>query len=935
MLKKILFIVLVFSAVWLNAQVTCVPVFPGPEESVVITFNANEGNKGLVDETGAIYAHTGVLTDKSTSNSDWKYVKFPWTTNDPSVRLTSAGNGLHTLSISNIRSFYGVPAGEKIVKMAFVFRNANGTKEGKTAAGGDIFYDVFSAGSPLKTLIITPTSSTVLAVTGQKINFKGAASVASTLTLTDNGTVVATANNSKELVKEIDVSSDGTHRVTFKAESGNTVDSSSFMYVVPAQLTPADPPVGAKLGANINADSMTLLLQAPNKQSVYVIGSFNEWKVSSEYQMRKSLDGKTWWITIKGLRNGTHLYQYLVDGTIYIADPLSTVALDPNNDRNVASTYPNLPTYPTDKAFGYVSLVEVGKTPYAWKTTNYTRPEKKDLIIYELLVRDFVARHDFQTLIDTIGYLKNLGINAIELMPVNEFEGNESWGYNPALHNALDKYYGTPDKFKAFVDICHANGIAVIVDVVFNHAYGQSPLFRMYNQGSKPAANSPYLNTDAPHPYSVGNDFNHESEFTKNYVKRCLEYWLSEYKIDGYRFDLTKGFTQRQSNESTASNYDQSRIDHLKFYHNVVQTTTPGAYTILEHFCENSEESALADAGMMVWAKMTGPANEATMGWTGNDLRGFSAKSRGWSDGKHDKHIAYMESHDEERLMVKNIQFGNTTAGYAIKNDINNSLKRIELISPFFYLVPGPRMLWQFGELGYDISIDFNGRVGSKPIRWEYFSDNGRKRLYNVTRNIIALRRNNAAFRTLNYTEADLSQGYRKAFHVQDGDFNVTVLGNFDIAAGEINPFFQKTGKWYDYMTGDSINVTDKNALIRLLPGEYRIYTSTRQPQPPGGYIRFISSSTQEFANEVNEFMIYPTPSVSREIFVGYNLKKGGNVQWSVYNLVGQQVYHSPMRTLPLGSYQDDLNISLSAGTYVVKLSVNGVSATQKMVIHN
>ena len=286
-------------------------------------------------------------------------------------------------------------------------------------------------------------------------------------------------------------------------------------------------------------------------------------------------------------------------------------------------------------------------------------------------MRDFVNRHDFQTLMDTISYLKNLGINAIELMPINEFEGNESWGYNPAFHNALDKYYGTPDKFKEFVDKCHENGIAVIVDIVFNQAYSQSPLFKLYSQGSSPTANSPFLNIEAPHPYSVGYDFNHESEFTKNYVSQCIKYWLREYNIDGYRFDLTKGFTQNRSTEATASNYDISRINILKNYHNVVQSTTPGAYTILEHFCENAEESELANAGMMVWANVNHDANEATMGWTGNGLSNFSAKKRGWNDTRHDKHIAYMESHDEERLMYKNGQFANGAPGYSIKNDIS------------------------------------------------------------------------------------------------------------------------------------------------------------------------------------------------------------------------------------------------------------------------
>ena len=686
MLRIILLIQLVILSFSLKSQVTCVPVFPGPDDNVVITFNANEGSKGLVTETGDIYAHTGVITEKSTATSDWKYVKFPWTTNDPSVKMVAKGGGLYTLSINNIRTFYGVPSTEKILKLAFVFRNANGSKEGKTATGGDIFYDINADNTTLKTILLTPTVSPIIATKNQVISVKGSATLSSTINIYDNWVSIASASNVKELSTDITATTEGVHIVTFIAESAGKVDSATFAYVLSPSVTVANPPLGMELGANISSkgDSVTLLFQAPNKQSVYVIGNFNDYQLDNKYLMKRSVDGKTWWISIGGLVAGqTYTYQYLVDGVTPVADPLSTLVLDKANDGFIPTvTYPNLPSFPS-KASGQVSVLQPGKTPYVWKTTNFQRPEKKDLVIYELLVRDFVARHDYQTLIDTLSYLKNLGINAIELMPVSEFEGNESWGYNVSYHMALDKYYGTSDKFKEFIDKCHENGIAVILDVVFNHAFGQSPLFKMYSEGNSVAANSPYMNVTAPHPYSVGYDFNHSSEYTKNYVNRCIKYWLSEYNIDGYRFDLTKGFTQNQSTESTASIYDQSRIDILKGYYQTTQATTAGSYMICEHFCDNREETALAEAGMMVWGNINFDANEATMGWTKNSLSRFSSKNYGWSDAKHDKLIPYMESHDEERLMYKNIQYGNASGAYSVKDPIL-ALRRIELANAFF-----------------------------------------------------------------------------------------------------------------------------------------------------------------------------------------------------------------------------------------------------------
>merc|ERR1711974_264125 len=97
-----------------------------------------------------------------------------------------------------------------------------------------------------------------------------------------------------------------------------------------------------------------------------------------------------------------------------------------------------------------------------------------------VLVRDFDANRNYQDLIDRLDYFKNLNVNAIQIMPVMEYEGNESWGYNTSFHMALDKYYATENKFKEFIDICHQNGIAVILDVALNHAFGRNPMQRMW-----------------------------------------------------------------------------------------------------------------------------------------------------------------------------------------------------------------------------------------------------------------------------------------------------------------------------------------------------------------------------------------------------------------------------------------------------------------------
>ena len=117
--------------------------------------------------------------------------------------------------------------------------------------------------------------------------------------------------------------------------------------------------------------------------------------------------------------------------------------------------------------------------------------------------------------------------------------------------------------------------------------------------------------------------------FSREFFKRVLKHWLTVYRVDGFRFDLTKGFTQTKSTEATASRYDASRIAILKDYHAHIRKINPKAYTILEHFCENKEEKELADDGMLLWNNMNHAYCQSAMGYKdGSSLKGGSATSR-------------------------------------------------------------------------------------------------------------------------------------------------------------------------------------------------------------------------------------------------------------------------------------------------------------------
>jgi 1,4-alpha-glucan branching enzyme len=601
----------------------------------------------------------------------------------------------------------------------------------------------------------------------------------------------------------------------------------------PASTT--DVPAGAGDGVTfINSGKSAIFnLYAPNKLTVGVIGEFNNWQATP---MKNSPDGTRWWVQIDNLDPAKeYAYQYLADGSLKVADPYAHKILDPANDAAISSSvYPGLKTYPTGATTGIVSVLQGSPDIYNWKIPSFSRPDPKNLVVYELLVRDFVATHSYQTLTDTLSYLAALGVNAIELMPVNEFEGNDSWGYNSNFMVALDKYYGTPNAYKAFIDACHAKGIAVIQDIVLEDQFGSSPIVQLYSTpAGSPSSTNPWFDTQNLHPDAVGYQLNHQSVPTQNFTENVMKYWMTEYHIDGYRFDEAKGFTQTNSgtNEGTWAAYDASRVATWKKYNSYMKGLDPNFYVILEYFAVDQEETELANQGMILWNNLTTNGSQATLGY--NDAGGSWDLSRLF----YDSHtftapynlVGYLESHDEERLQYKNEQYGNISGSYSIK-DLATGLRRQEMAAAFLLSAPGPKMLWQFGELGYDISINQNGRTGDKPIHWDYIADANRLHLHDVYARLIKLKTKNAVFTTTSFTYS--LTGAVKTIQLNGSDgTNVEVVGNFDVVAQHADISFPSTGTWYDNLTGTTLTVSATPYTMTLAPGEYHVYSTAALKQ--------------------------------------------------------------------------------------------------------
>ena len=949
-MKKIFLTLLVFSTLLSSAQVTTSPTTF--EATQAVTINFNKAGTPLASYTGTIYAHIGVTVN----GVDWQNVIGTWGNNATQPALTLVSGTTYKLDIApNLFSYFGVGTSNSITKICMVFRAATGTPQ---TANYCINVGAFQAS------VVSPVAgSTTVLNSGQNMSFSASnTGGAATYTLLANGTTINTSTGASYSYTDTNITAN--QAFVLQVTLGTVTFSYNFFALVnPNTQNVAMNPLYED-GINYNPTDptkATLVLTAPGKDFVYVAGSFNNWQPDSSYAMKKDPSTGKFWLEVDGLTSGTnYTFQYwVVDQTptsgspvlVKVADPYSTLVLSPYDDPYIpAVSYPNMPVYPAGQQYE-VSVLQTGQTPYNWSsaTTGFVKPSKDNLVVYEVLIRDFDTNRNFQTLIDKIDYFKNLKINAIELMPVMEYEGDEGWGYNPDFHLALDKYYGTKAKLQEFIDLCHQNGIAVILDVALNHAFGRNPMVRMWmndpsNTGyGAPASDNPYFNTVAKHSYGVGNDFNHASLYTKYYVKRVIKQWIQEFKIDGFRWDLTKGFTQAcSSGDDTCTNaYQQDRVDILKDYADYSWSLDPYHYVIFEHLGIDSEEQQWANyrinetpsKGVMMWGEMTYPYTQLIEGYTtgaditrmGSDSHGFTAK----------RVMGYPESHDKERVMYSAMTYGVNSGTSPISGNLNNSLYRMSALGAVSLLVPGPKMIWHFADLGMNnsaftctdgtVNTDTDATAGdcklsTKPQpQWvnNWLGVPQRDKIYSDWSKMIDLKVNNPVFSS-NYAISPNGSNLLQRIYIWNDSFpstqlkNVVVLSNFNTTTTSITPDFPYTGTWYNLMDNTSINVTSTSSQISIEAGGFRIYGN-----------QLATLSTNQY--DLNGFIVL-TPNPANDYFV---LNSDASLV-EVYSVTGQLV--KSFNQIQSKDYQYTIS-DLKTGIYIVKaVNIEGQQKTLKLI---
>ncbi len=555
--------------------------------------------------------------------------------------------------------------------------------------------------------------------------------------------------------------------------------------VPPVRREPA--PEGLRPGATVNADgTVTFALHAPGKHFVSVVGDFNGWDPAADL-MNRSPDG-TWWLR-RPLEKGRHLYQYGIEGKQFLADPYSR-DVEWKDEKGEETHRPEQAK----------TVLAVGEEPFAWTDGDFRRPPLDSLVIYELNIDDFCPGQGFTGVIARLDYIRDLGVTAIEPLPVNEFPGRWSWGYNPAFHFAPETAYGTPEEFKRLVNEAHRRGLAVVLDMVLNHMEWNSPLMQLYGLDYDA---SPYF-----HDFKGENwgfpDLRQDSPAFKQYAADLLRFWIEEYHADGYRFDATRWVGWQGYNDWGAS-----------WFAYAVKQADTGAYRIAEHLPEdpalhNRTEMQAGWNSFFRWRLRDMIRNARVDRADFEKL--MDPAQMGFSNAC--QRVAYIESHDEERFL-RELRDAHYSEAEALLRD--QTALAITLTAPGVLMVYAGQ---EFGEATPK-------QLALNPLHWNHLEDDAFKGLHRTFRTLARLRADNPAlrsgdivFQTNNVPENVVVYERRGAGAA------VLVAANFGKTPAAAPVEFSGEGKWVNALQPDigAVNTPETRSMV-LLPGAAVVFS--------------------------------------------------------------------------------------------------------------
>jgi 1,4-alpha-glucan branching enzyme len=625
-------------------------------------------------------------------------------------------------------------------------------------------------------------------------------------------------------------------------------------------------PMYSNYGVFVNQNKVTFKIPLPyiNKNEfsvrVHVIAKedqFNSAVNSNVYELHTSGEDRGLWEYIPEnlwvsdaiplVEGKEYVYRYQIEGTEH------------GTNNTVKSMFFGDP-FTRRTSNGEFSTVKVQEeTSFNWTDSNYKVHSYEDSVIYEVNVAEF--NNNFKGLTEKIPYIKSLGVNVIELMPITGINENGRWGYLPVSYFSPEERFGSPEDLKEFINICHKNNIAVILDQVYAHTdfmfpydVGYNKFFPLWYDEKNKQKEKEY----APNPIkSAYNNFANKNDFRKpftiEFMKTINEFWINEYHVDGFRYDHVNGFLDRDYGQGNLDNwYDHNNRPTFKSLQEICNSiysysesiyrfqgtnNTSNIIQVVEDLNESLYQlsnisknctNGCWEKGLYITASEMAKSKKYIKEFCHKLLlkdRDYEGKDR-WEnftgtkniDGKSVKAlpVQYIESHDESRLMYK-ISTGNewNYSGY----EFNFGLKdqawwKLQPYAIALLTSVGVPMLWAGQEFAENYGIPENGmhRVrGNKPIHWSYFYVPEENRFSKTVLPLVTLYRNlidiRNTYKALKGTHRDSKQLYEHIDNqviaykrwTYDGQVIITIV-NFSDYDRNINLNFETSGIWKDIL---------------------------------------------------------------------------------------------------------------------------------------
>ena len=693
------------------------------------------------------------------------------------------------------------------------------------------------------------------------------------------------------------------------------------------EIIEAPIPGGIDLGPTWLNNSMFLAVYAPSQPVMRVVvnsleNASEEPEALTMYKDPNIQD--TWWIELD-LPGGEYEYEYLLINGNRIADPFS---------RRLTNGKTRIEIGP-----GGISTAD----DFIWSSNDYIRPSLDTLIIYELHVDDFSAQGNgqgtFLDVIDRLDHLKMAGINAIELLPITEFPGTHSWGYDPQLMSAVEENYGTPEEFMRLVDEAHSRGIAVIIDLVWNHIKSTSPIWEIQPDYDL----NPYikLHTDLNPNEAEGSwgmlDWDHFNTRTIDYINRVNKIWVDEYRVDGFRFDAMYmiGWDMQQQEYG------------IPAWSTALRNHDPTVYQIAEHLPSNP------------WLIEN---TDLSSGWHDsfhdrllNDVHGQSLSTMSimrqivglheysdWGDPYNSRiqAVKYMVSHDEQSILQEMVTFNSYS--------IEEARSRDKFYATILFTSLGIPMLFQGQEFGLQTGWDDDNNNGNyddeklqyRPVDWSLLNtDIGQSHLEHYSK-LAKLRKSNPAFYEgtfydlYRYTSQKVIVYGYKDESPNNNDDQVVVVANFSSLERTIeNVPFLSSGIWYDALNPTNVITIDEDNYY----DEYSIPAKSAIVFTNRDYQLAIPSSYESVPDQFQLVECYPNP-FNGKLNIRYHISNVSNIYATIYDLSGKVIKSFESEPKYPGQHQliwdtkNNNGDAVATGLYFISLSSKNRTTNKKVL---